>query len=473
MKQLTAADLEELSEGMAVPFLLSLPEGTANRTWHCQAVLRRLPGRRLVLLARPVSARAAGSPAAGLPARILKLFFGRAHRRYFERERRGLAWLAAAGMPVAGICGEVRAHDLSGLIIEYLHGAQDVPAHDQAALERVAALLGRMHAAGLWQADLHLENFLLCDGDLYAIDGDAVKRRADAVSLAHGLADLATLAAQRPPREDDRAAGLLAAYAGARNLADVPTEMEFGAKLRRARRSRANRYLKKSLRNCSEFALSADAEFRYLALRGLGQRVLEQLRLDGRLQRGEGFLAAEAVKLGNSATLVRAEATVPVIIKRYNIKNVQQGVRRMLRPRPRYRRAWMMGQLMHLLDLPTARPLALVEERRGMLPGVAYLVMEDVGGLDLAMEAATEGLSAARIDQVTALFVELARAGLTHGDTKASNFLVRGGQVRLVDLDAMRLGRRGFDRDLARFLDNWNGNERDAFQAAFRGAGLL
>ncbi len=228
------------------------------------------------------------------------------------------------------------------------------------------------------------------------------------------------------------------------------------------------RYLKKSFRDCSEFSVTEDAEFRYFAVRGEGERVLAALKADGRLSSGDDFLCAEAVKRGNSATLVRTSATIPVIIKRYNIKNLQQGIRRMLRPLPRYRRAWMMGQLLHFLDLPTSRPLALIEERRGLLPGVAYLVMEDLGGMDLATEVEEAGLSEARCQEVAGLFSQLARAGLIHGDTKATNFLIHDDRVQLIDLDAMRVGRRGFAGDLARFLDNWQEAERSTFEAAFR-----
>lgn len=473
MKQLNAADLVTVTGDFATPFRLTLSAAGESETWECEAILRVLAGRRIVVRARTLAAQGEYLLEEDAPERILKLFIGREHRRYFERERRGLAWLAAAGLPVPEISREIHTPGLSGLIIEYLPGADVVPPEDQTAVEGVAVLLGRMHEAGLWQADLHLKNFVLCDEALFAIDGDGVKRRANPLPMARGLEDLALLAAQRPPREDGRAAGLVAAYGGARKGLEAPAAAEFRAKLDSARRGRMTRYLKKSFRDCSEFSVTRDEDFRYFAVRGQGERVLAALKADGRLSPGEEFLSVEAVKQGNSATLVRTDATIPVIIKRYNIKNLQQGVRRMLRPLPRYRRAWMMGQLLRFLDLPTARPMALIEERRGLLPGVAYLVMEDLGSTDLATEVAQSGLDTSRCEEVGRLFFELERAGLTHGDTKATNFLIHDGRVQLIDLDAMRLGRRGFARDLDRFLENWKEAERGAFETAFRVAGLL
>ena len=67
----------------------------------------------------------------------------------------------------------------------------------------------------------------------------------------------------------------------------------------------------------------------------------------------------------------------------------------------------------------------------------------------------------------------LRSAGLCHGDTKASNFIVYQDRVHLIDLDAMRMAARGFEDDVARFLDNWPAPERRRFEAAFGQAGLL
>lgn len=477
MKTLTSVDLATLEDGFPVPFQLSLGTYPQSSSWEVLAILRLLPGRRVVLEARnsdegaPIPAP--NSEEAPAPSRILKLFIGPGRDRYCDRERRGLAWLAEAHLPVVQVLGHLQDREASGLIIDYLPGADVVQSGDQSAAVGVAALLGRMHDAGLWQEDLHLQNFMVSSDQLWAIDGDGVKRRADPLSRGRGLLDLALLAAQRSPSEDEGAPGLLTEYCAVRGWHDRPGDDEFRQKLDQARRRRMRRYLKKTLRDCGEFMVSDDGGFRFYAVRGPGVRVLESVRAAGLLSSGEEFLDSEAVKRGNSATLVRAQAAQPVVIKRYNIKNLQQGLRRMLRPTPRFRRAWMMGRLLNLLDLPTARPLALVEGRRRFLPGVAYLVMEDLGGRDLATEIAEGGLSAARCNELVTLFLYLKRAGLTHGDTKATNFLIHDDRVHLIDLDAMHLGLRGFDQDIRRFLDNWKTAERQQFEAAFGQAGLL
>jgi tRNA A-37 threonylcarbamoyl transferase component Bud32 len=357
-----------------------------------------------------------------------------------------LDWLREAGLPVPQILEDLEDRGLSGLLIEYLPDARVIEPEDQTTVEQAARLLGRMHQAGLWQVDLHLKNFVRSRDGLFAVDGDGVRRRANPMPQGRGLEDLALLAAQRPPQEDEGATALLSAY-----LAERPgvalADKEFGSKIDRARRGRVKRYQKKCFRPCTEFAVSEDRAFRYFARRGRGELVQALLSERNAFSRGDDFLEMEAVKRGNSATLVRTRADD--------------------------RRAWMSGQLMTFLGLPTAQPLALIEEKRWLLPPVAYLVMEDLEGQGLDEEVAEMGLSQSRAAEVARLFVLLKRAGLTHGDTKSSNFIVAEGRLHLIDLDAMRIGTAGFDKDVQRFLANWEGDVRARFEAAFQAVELL
>jgi RIO-like serine/threonine protein kinase len=65
------------------------------------------------------------------------------------------------------------------------------------------------------------------------------------------------------------------------------------------------------------------------------------------------------------------------------------------------------------------------------------------------------------VDAIVELFRRLRRAGLVHGDTKATNFVVATDGLTVLDLDAMRrprnrrLRERGQARDVERFCANW------------------
>jgi hypothetical protein len=96
--------------------------------------------------------------------------------------------------------------------------------------------------------------------------------------------------------------------------------------------------------------------------------------------------------------------------------------------------------------------------------------------VDLHRLAAAGRISDALIAATVALFRALRAAELRHRDTKASNFLVDGDDVVLVDLDAMGpMGSDGGEADVRRFLANFDPQPalRQRFAAAFEAAGLM
>jgi len=221
----------------------------------------------------------------------------------------------------------------------------------------------------------------------------------------------------------------------------------------RARRARVRHYLRKVLRDCSEF--HAERRFdRFLvcdraSFKGMVAAMLEDI--DAQFERG--FV----IKAGKTATVARLYVDGEAfVVKRYNIKSWQHAMGRMWRP-TRAQRAWQNAHRLRMLGIATFKPIALIERRLGPMRRDAYLVMRDVGGVDLRERFANKHIQA-----LVALFADLAHAGLVHGDTKATNFVDVGGVIHLIDLDAMRAPRtqaglrRGIARDLERFIANWN-----------------
>jgi tRNA A-37 threonylcarbamoyl transferase component Bud32 len=106
-----------------------------------------------------------------------KLFIAaRGSERHWQREYRGAATLARHGLPTPAL---LASGFLAGgghyVLYEHLDDARNPDSGLLEELERVFALVGRMHARGLVQEDAHLGNFLLKNGWLYVIDGDAVR----------------------------------------------------------------------------------------------------------------------------------------------------------------------------------------------------------------------------------------------------------------------------------------------------------
>lgn len=150
------------------------------------------------------------------------------------------------------------------------------------------------------------------------------------------------------------------------------------------------------------------------------------------------------------------------VVKRYNTKNRWHAVRRVLRT-SRAVNCWHAAALLREAGVDTPRPVAALEERRaGVLRGRSYFIHEFIDGDTLADHLRRgSGEPAGLVEQAAGIVLRLGKAGIVHGDLKATNFLVSGGRMVLVDLDATRVarGRRlavDLHRDRQRFLRNWS-----------------
>jgi len=440
---LTGADMARLGRALPEKFDVSLMGATGTVTLHCDAVLRVLPGRRVV-------ARAVADGRTVLA----KFFVG--PRASVERqwEERGQAAFVRAGVATPEIVG---SGTLTGggeaLLFEFLPNA--VPA-DDADLAQTMTMLARLHLHGIVQNDLHLGNVLRTDRGLFLVDGGAVSGMGTDKPLSPraSIRNVALFLAQFRIRAEAGFVAAWHAYSVARGYKTIDADGgELIEAVHRARRARVRHYLRKVLRDCSEF--HAERRFdRFLvcdraSFKGVVAAMLEDI--DAQFERG--FV----IKAGKTATVARLYVDGEAfVVKRYNIKSWQHAMGRMWRP-TRAQRAWQNAHRLRMLGIATFKPIALIERRLGPMRRDAYLVMRDVGGVDLRERFANKHIQA-----LVTLFADLAHAGLVHGDTKATNFVDVGGVIHLIDLDAMRAPRtqaglrRGIARDLERFIANWN-----------------
>lgn len=476
---LSATDLIAAGRSLTAPFRLDVDtQGCANTgsrrleaaSIECVEILRLLPGRRVV-----ARAHVAGTQC------LLKLFVGNGARRYFKRERRGLQRLAECAVSTPELLACVALPDGAGfgLVLEWLPDAHPVAEHDRDAFLQVVAALARLHNESTTQIDPQLDNYLkTTDGRVFAIDGDGV-RRWPVLSRRRALANLGLLLAQLPPAADGRLGAACAQYDRIRWQTSPGDAFlaEVGQHLRRQRRGRTRRYLAKTLRECTEFHCERSRQRFVVCARTAWKPGMAAFAADPEALFTDAEVRATVLKAGNSATVVRARIDdQSYVIKRYNLKSLRHGLRRALRPMPRYRASWRNGHRLSFLRLRTARPVALLERKMGVAATVAYLVMEDLGPgvADLATRVAEQGASEELTQKVAALFRAIADAGLVHGDTKASNFLIRDEEVYLIDLDSMVEGTRGLARDVARFLANWDSDleTRERFRGALQAVGM-
>ena len=336
------------------------------------------------------------------------------------------------------------------VVYELLPGAVTLDYSKPAQFHAVVQILAQLHNANLVQTDVHVNNFVTCEELVYAVDADGLRKGH---ILRQHFANLALLLAQRPPICDVDLEQIWQLYAHARGeyVQKMGSVENLARLLTKQRQQRIRRYLNKTQRSCTEFVHHREWRRNILCDRDYWP-MLQRFMLFPENYIGEGT----PLKLGNSATVVRIEIDDQhFVVKRYNIKGIAHRVRRWFKRRGRD--AWCNGHLLAFLDIPTARPIALLEKKWGWFVGECYLVMPDVGDkhlLDCVHASPDEygQFFAATIH----ILKSLKAAHLQHGDLKATNFVFNDKDLVLIDYDS--LTRADNARDLHRFLANWEAN---------------
>lgn len=443
----------------ALPLNIALPSGELRLL----SLLRVLPGQRYVGEAQWQGRRV-----------LAKLLVGAKAARQHARELEGARLLREQGLTTPELLAEGLTEGEGGwLLFEFLdqavslgsvwQGVAEQPllsTVQQAVLGEALAAIGRLHARGLWQDDLHLDNLLRREDRLYLIDGGGIRAQLAGQPLAReqALHNLGMLFAQLPAELEPFIDSLLPAYLQA-NPAHALRAADLRAPLAAVRRWRLKDYLKKLGRDCSLFRAERDRDGLAIARREQAEALLPLLR-----EADTAIAAGVALKKGGSATVARVELDGrPLVIKRYNIKGLGHWLKRCWRP-SRAWHSWVEGNRLDFLGIATPQPLAMRESRRYGLRGRAWLITEHAAGEDILTRFAAHVHGTppeAELQALERLFAALRRERISHGDLKGTNLLWQDGRWALIDLDAMRQHRcprrfaRAYAKDRARFLRNW------------------
>jgi tRNA A-37 threonylcarbamoyl transferase component Bud32 len=459
------AELSQSGRAPELPLTIVLADAAGSPELTLQRLLRVLPGQRYV-----AQAEWRGRPV------LAKLLVGDKAARHFQRERDGARLLAELGLNTPPLLADgLRDGEGGWLLFEYLEGAQSLwdawrtvenqpllSAEQQAVLADALVSIAQMHAKGLWQADLHLDNLLRQDGQLFVIDGGGVRVEVagQPLSRAKVLENLGVFFAQLPVELTPFIEELLVHYLLANREHALPLEALLN-EVAKVRKWRVRDYLRKVARDCSLFAAKVDA-FGLRVVRREDEADLQPLlaNLDPLTEQGHIY------KTGGAATVARVELNGrPLVVKRYNVKSVAHWLKRFWRP-SRAWHSWVEGNRLQLLGIATSQPLAVVERRWCWLRGRAYLITEYCGGQDIIARFSNYHDGSPPEYELLALdrlFAALLRARISHGDFKGHNLFWDEplGCWSLIDLDAMQQHRcarsfaRAYARDRARFMRNW------------------
>ncbi|WP_028241561.1 lipopolysaccharide kinase InaA family protein [Stutzerimonas azotifigens] len=442
----------------AVPLDVELPDGGSLQV---EQWLRILPGQRYV-----ARARHAGR------AVLAKLYVGAKARRHAAREREGVRLLREAEVPTPALLAEGDGEAGAWLLFEFIEQAEGLgtawtrvehqaplsPAQER-VLGRALAAIAQMHAKGLWQGDLHLDNLLWDGCQLWLIDGAAIEAEQVGQLLGAERAEenLALCFAQLPGRFDDAVEPLLRHYRAADASSEI-SPVRLRQRIVAARRKRLEHYLKKLGRDCTAFHVRRDPGGLEAVQRDQAQRLAALLAdPDAAIARGV------SLKDGGSATVARVAIDDGwVVIKRYNIKGVAHWLKRFWRP-TRAWHSWVEGHRLNFLGIASPRPLAVIERRWLGLRGRSYLITDYAPGEDIITRFGPyldERPPEPEVEALRQLFDDLQRERFVHGDLKGTNLLWQAGRWALIDLDAAGVcpGSRFAEahaRDRARLLRNW------------------
>lgn len=450
-------NLKHAGRSPALPLSLEV----AGEPLVVQQWLRTLPGQRYV-----------GRATWRGRSVLAKLLVGSKAQRHLGREAQGAQWLHASGLPTAKLLAQGQQEDAAWLLFEFLESSQslgqswaavaDEPvlsANQQKVLGKALEAIAKLHGQGLWQDDLHLDNLLEYQGQIYWIDGGAVQAQTPGTPLSRDkvLTNLGVFFAQLPVSLEPFIEELLIDYVLANSTHALPLEALL-KEVGRARRWRIADYLNKTGRECSLFhvqkspfklAVAARTDWPWLApCLADPDRFIKQGRL---------------CKAGGSATVAAfSVAEQALVVKRYNIKSIGHWLTRFWRP-SRAWQSWRAGHLLMQWGIATAKPVALYEQRFFGLRAKAWLINQRIEGQDaLSHWAQLDSLPPENeLEQLCQLFNGLIRARISHGDLKGTNVLWDGHTWVLIDLDALtehkteRSFAKAYAKDRARFLRNW------------------
>lgn len=153
------------------------------------------------------------------------------------------------------------------------------------------------------------------------------------------------------------------------------------------------------------------------------------------------------------------------VIKRANTKNIFHRIRRAFLP-SRAVKNWNNAHKLLSIGVDTMLPIALLEERWGIIRGRSYFISNYIEGVDalhfFACGAKPNHLWYRTAENICKMMKKLAAHSVSHRDLNLSNILINAQKPFLIDLDAMCeykwdvLAKRAAIKERKRFMENWS-----------------
>jgi len=468
--------LRSSGRNLTVPFSIDIQSEGRMDELVCTGILRLLPGKRLVCSGRWN----------GLDV-VVKFFLDLTDgKRHYAREERGIKALESSGIitPKLLFSGASVSGKVPLLGFEEIVGSEDLKKVWEKAesdgmrldiLTGLMTVIAKQHMSGICQDDPHIRNFILSGENMYTIDGDAVDVRYIGKPLSEKLSlkNLGLFFAQFYPQYCSLIPDVFKAYVSQRKW--MPSDTLYDCLMKEVKKCRyrgEKDYLKKIFRESTSFICDKSMHRYMICGREYYDDAMAAFLNNPDVVLKEGRM----LKDGNSSTVLLVELSGrPLVVKRYNMKNMWHALRRSYRQS----RAWVSWRNAHLLKsigVNTPNPVAMMEKRLGPLRSVSYILTEYVDGTDIHRLLNSDKAGEIDLPGLVKQFGELLRrfvsSSISHGDFKATNFILSDKGLFIADLDAVRSHRlkwkfkKAFRKDLVRLMQNWKNSPHIA--AIFR-----
>lgn len=465
LHEVTFKELRQMNQIVAAPFQLLLTEN--DNILECDQIVRIIPGKRIVAFGTwnemPV---------------VAKLFFssGKA-KQHLKKEIAGVEALISSGVPTPKILwsGSAQKQKIQIILFERIMDAvnldeiwqkKDSPEELTELMKAVTLELATQHVLGIVQHDLHLKNFLISHNKIYTLDGGSITHQHTILSKEDSIDHLALFFSQLGIGTEALQHDLFQTYVKARSWLVKKANVQ---QLRKAMlawtKKRWERYEHKIQRNCTAFACKKTFSTFMLYDRSYLSAEFSELLKNPESAFQQSNL--HILKAGNSSTVIKVKIDNHYfVVKRYNIKNMFHALRRCLRM-TRAAKSWNLAQRMCLFGIPTAKPVAFIENRVLGFRGKSYFIMEYINGphagdyFSSYRGEDTQTPYSLIAERILLLFKNLARLHLIHGDLKMTNILIDHTKPVLIDLDGMvehktNMGLKlALQKELKRFMKNW------------------
>jgi hypothetical protein len=150
------------------------------------------------------------------------------------------------------------------------------------------------------------------------------------------------------------------------------------------------------------------------------------------------------LKNDRSSTVFKigADNRFDIVIRRDNYVSILKYLKRVIR-KSRSRKIWENGQLMKYFGLKTINPIALIEDYRFFVRTGSYVVYEYIDGMTLRAYFRNPDISDTDKNIIASKLVQdiykWHSLGITHGDPKASNILIREDEIYLIDAEDIKI----------------------------------